>query len=205
MSRSARRWSSIVWNCPSATLGERRVLAVGREHPRVVREAGAEAAARAHACPSGRGTACPGWSSGSAGSSALCVRSARFCLPQSTAPAIADRRAGRLRAAGQLPLEAILAASSPDGSLSGRRAGLRAPRGSGRSRPRRPRALGPPAGSHAGSAAGRPCPCRTGRRRTGSASARSAGADSCPVLRAAEGGARSRRRAGVRSRPTSAA
>ena len=97
MSRSARRCSLIASNCPTDTDGERRVLRVGAEDPRVVRVAGADPGRLAHGA-GGPGTACPGWSSGSAGRSRVWVRSAMFCLPHSTA--CCDQRVAGQRRAG---------------------------------------------------------------------------------------------------------
>ena len=151
--------------------GERGVLAVGREDPRVVREARAEPARALHGAQR-RGELLALVVQRICRSEARRVRSARFCLPQSIErcePAVARQRelrlarelaprrhlrgqrarrvAQRLRELGARGAEPLVGAGRRDPHASARRA-------RGRSR---------------GSAAARRCRGRTGRRRRRSA------------------------------------
>ena len=160
-------------NWPSATLGERRVLAVGGEHPRVVGPAGAAEADAVDGAARRAGTSLP-WSTWRTWrSSAAWVESARFCLPQSM-PSCSRRSPGSeslvqspssSRAAILLLQRRGRVASRPCRARRGRRPG---PCRSRRRRPTASRVLRPGRGPR--SAAARPCPCRTGRRRRGWAS-----------------------------------
>ena len=81
MSRSTRRWSSIAANWPTDRR-KRRVLGVGAEDPRIVGIAGADPGRLRHGAD-GTGNCLPWLVQRICRFSALCVRSAMFCLPQS--------------------------------------------------------------------------------------------------------------------------
>ena len=176
MSRSARMWSLIALELPERDARVRGVLAVDGEQPRVVREARTDPADARHACPR-TSTPCPGWSSGSRGRSAACVRSARFCLPQSIdscssrspGRSSCDQRASASRAA-RLAGEQAARVGGQRGELAARLGDRVVRAGHGD-----PHVVEPLAGTRRGSAAARRCRGRTGRRRTRSASAQASG------------------------------
>ena len=201
MSRIARMCCLDRLELPERHVGVRGVLAVDGEQPRIVREARADPA-DARARRPRRSTPCPRWSSGSRGRSASCVRSARFCLPQSIeslqALVAGERQlrvlAQRRRARRSSP------AAAPSGLAVRRRYSLARPLRA--SRPsRRPRSRSWPSrrrGCARGSAGARRCRGRTGRRRIRSASAPASGpaAQACGRRRRAR---RSRRRCARRA------
>ena len=93
--------------------GERRVLAVGGEQPRVVREAGAEPRDARHRAERRRELRRPGRSSGSAGSRRVCVSRRGSACP--TRPPPEQRIAGQrdARVARQRAREALLDRERP--------------------------------------------------------------------------------------------
>ena len=147
---------------------ERRVLAVGGEHPRVVGVAGADERRALDVVDRAPGYALPWSTKRICRFVAVCVRSARFCLPQSSA-SCSLRSPGRstTERAASSSRSAILAASCASGSTSAAASSLRgvgdAPVGAGDRDPDRLRRAR--AERDACSAAGRRRPCRTGRRR----------------------------------------
>ena len=118
MSRSARMWSLIGSNWPDRDA--RRTTCTRRRWRRSTGSRGSRrrSSGRARRGPAAAGTACPGRRSGSRRSSAVWVRSARFCLPQST-PSREPRVAGQRELASSSPSSLAGARSSPRARAAG--------------------------------------------------------------------------------------
>ena len=189
-SRSARRWSVDRLELAGGDARERGVLAVGREQPRVVGEAGAEEADARHG-PGGRGVLLALGRPAHARGPRRPAPSRRGSASTTRSPArAAGRPAGRRGCAPRAACAcATLASSAASGSRSAAACSERAPRRLPRRiRPPPPRASScrRPAPS-ARSAAARRRPCRTRCRRSARARGAVAGADmTARVLRAAE-------------------